>query len=138
LVNQQVLAKQLQLADCTSTIAKNGLEALEILSKSSFARHASPTAPSYDICLMDIEMPVMDGITACHRICELEHSGDISHRVPLIAVTANARAEQIENMINEGFDDVLTKPFRVPDLLRTVDILLKRFRENGWKRVIDD
>lgn len=83
---------------------------------------------------MDIEMPVMDGITACHRIRELEQTGDIVRRVPLIAVTANARVEQIERMKNEGFDDVLTKPFRVPDLLRTVDMLFKRFIENGWKR----
>lgn len=82
---------------------------------------------------MDIEMPVMDGITACHRIRELEQTGDIVRRVPLIAVTANARAEQIERMKSESFDDVLTKPFRVPDLLRTVDILVKKFIENGWK-----
>jgi CheY-like chemotaxis protein len=133
LINQQVLAKQLQLADCTSTIAKNGLEALQLLSVSSFSRHAGPNAPTFDICLMDIEMPVMNGVTACHRIRALEKSGDLIHRVPLIAVTANARQEQIEQFISEGFDDVLTKPFRVPDLLKMVDALLKKFVENGWR-----
>jgi CheY-like chemotaxis protein len=133
LINQQVLAKQLQLADCTSSIAKNGLEALQVLCKSTFARNAPPDAPSFDICLMDIEMPVMNGVTACHRIRALEKSGDLVSRVPLIAVTANARREQVAHFVAEGFDDVLTKPFRVPDLLKMVDGLLKKFVETGWR-----
>jgi CheY-like chemotaxis protein len=59
---------------------------------------------------MDIEMPVMNGMAVCHRIRAMEQSGDIARRVPLIAVTANARQEQVD-CINEGFDEVLTKPF---------------------------
>jgi len=133
LINQQVLAKQLQLADCTSTIAKNGVEALQVLSTSSFARNAPADAPSYDICLMDIEMPVMNGVTACHRIRALEMSGELESHVPLIAVTANARQEQVAHFISEGFDEVITKPFRVPDLLKMIEGLLKRFNENGWR-----
>ena len=133
MINQQVLAKQLQLADCTSAIAKNGLEALQLLSVSAFSRKAGPNAPSFDICLMDIEMPVMNGVTACHQIRALEKSGDLIYRVPIIAVTANARQEQIAQFISEGFDAVLTKPFRVPDLLKMVDGLLKKFVENGWR-----
>lgn len=133
MINQQVLAKQLQLADCTSAIAKNGLEALEVVSTSSFARNPPADAPSFDICLMDIEMPVMNGVTACHRIRALERSGELKSRVPLIAVTANARQEQVAHFISEGFDEVITKPFRVPDLLKMVDGLLKKFNENGWR-----
>lgn len=82
---------------------------------------------------MDIEMPVMNGVTACHQIRALEKSGDLIDRVPLIAVTANARQEQVTHFISEGFDEVLTKPFRVPDLLKMVDGLLKKFVENGWR-----
>jgi CheY-like chemotaxis protein len=127
MINQQVLAKQLQLADCTSVIATNGLEALNVLCTSQFSRNAPPDAPCFDVCLMDIEMPVLNGLSACHRIRALERSGDIIGRVPIIAVTANARPEQIQHMINEGFDDVLTKPFRVPSLLATIEGLLARF-----------
>jgi CheY-like chemotaxis protein len=76
---------------------------------------------------MDIEMPVMNGMTACTRIRTLEQTGDFTQHVPLIAVTANARKEQIDEMINHGFDNVLTKPFRVPDLLKMVEGLLARF-----------
>jgi CheY-like chemotaxis protein len=101
------------------------MEALNMLSRSTFAINHATDAPSYDVCLMDIEMPVMDGITACHRIRELENSGQMRH-VPLIAVTANARQEQIDHMIQQGFDDVLTKPFQLPDLLALMGRVLGR------------
>ena len=123
--------KQLQLAECTSIVAKNGLEALEIISTSDYSRKAAPDAVAFDVCLMDIEMPVMDGITACRRIRALERSEDLSRRVPLIAVTANARQEQVYHMLNQGFDDVITKPFRVPTLLRTIEALLAKLADQG-------
>ena len=126
MINQQVLAKQLQLANCNSAIAKNGLEALEMISKSTFAINHDSNAAAYDVCLMDIEMPVMDGRTACHRIRALERSGELKH-VPLIAVTAHARQEQIDHMIKEGFDQVITKPFRIPDLM---DLMQQMFAQS--------
>jgi CheY-like chemotaxis protein len=107
-------------------MANNGLEALQIITTSTFARDAPPGAKEFDVCLLDIEMPIMDGITACHRLRELEQSGHIITHVPIIAVTANARQEQIDRMLQEGFDDVLTKPFRVPNLLSTVETLLRK------------
>ena len=70
-------------------------------------------------------MPVMDGLTACHRIRALEKNRVLKH-VPIIAVTANARKEQVDNMIQRGFDDVLTKPFRVPDLIQVMARVLGR------------
>lgn len=76
---------------------------------------------------MDIEMPVMDGLTACRRIRTMEQSGELARRVPLIAVTANARQEQVEHMKNEGFDEILTKPFRVPQLFAIIQKFLQRF-----------
>jgi CheY-like chemotaxis protein len=79
----------------------------------------------------DIEMPVMDGLTACHRIREMEDSGELIRRVPVIAVTANARQERVERMISEGFDEVLTKPFRVPHLLAAIQKLLQRVIGQG-------
>ena len=123
----------IQLANCSSIIAKHGLEALQIISASSFSSTAGPDALSFDVCLMDIEMPVMNGLAACHRIRSMEQSGDIVRRVPVIAVTANARQEQVEHMIKEGFDEVLTKPFRVPQLLSVIQQLLERFVDQGAK-----
>ena len=76
-------------------------------------------------------MPVMNGMAVCHRIRAMEQSGDIARRVPLIAVTANARQEQVDCMINEGFDGVLTKPFRALQLLSVVQQLLGRFVDHG-------
>jgi len=69
---------------------------------SSFSRHVGPNGPTYDICLMDIEMPVMNGVTACHQIRGLEKSGELVRRVPLIAVTANARQEQVTQSPENG------------------------------------
>jgi len=132
-INQQVLAKQLELAGCSSAIAANGIEALQALERSQYARDAPSDAAVFDVCLMDIEMPIMDGLTACHRIRSLENEGAIKTRVPLIAVTANARAEQIQQMVDHGFDDVLTKPFRVPTLLAMVEKLLLKFAQQGLR-----
>jgi CheY-like chemotaxis protein len=121
-----VLVKQLQLADCTSIVASNGLGALQAISMSTFSVSAGANAIVFDVCLMDIEMPVMDGITACHRIREMEKSGELSGRVPLIAITANAREEQVNRILSEGFDEVLTKPFRVPTLLKVIEGLIMK------------
>ena len=78
---------------------------------------------------MDLEMPVMSGFVACRRIRDLESSGEFVRRVPIIAVTAHARQEQIDHMIAEGFDEVLTKPFRVAQLLKMIEGLLVRIKE---------
>ena len=81
LINQQVLTRQLQLAGFQTTVANHGAECLEILDS------------SFNIILMDVEMPVMDGIQATVEIRRRE--GDGKH-IPIIAVTGNARIEQIE------------------------------------------
>jgi len=47
----------------------------------------------------------------------MERQGELTGHVPVIAVTANARSEQIANALGQGMDQVITKPFRIPDLL---------------------
>jgi CheY-like chemotaxis protein len=74
--------------------------------------------------LMDQEMPVMDGLTCTRRIRELEREGKIRVHVPIIAVTANARQEQIQTAIDAGMDDVVSKPFRIPDLVPKIEELM--------------
>ncbi len=106
-INQTVLARQLRLLGCTVYTADHGLEALELLSRSSF--HISPTrkkdgltpAIQLSVILMDIEMPIMDGLTCVRRIRQMEAEGMVTH-VPVIAVTANARSDQISGAMEAG------------------------------------
>ena len=69
------------------------MECLEIL------EHALKENRSFDVILMDIEMPVMDGIAAASEIRRLERVGKLAH-TPIIAVTGNARKEHIEKGFN--------------------------------------
>lgn len=77
-----------------------------------------------DIVLMDLEMPNMDGLTCVREIRKLEASGEFIAHVPVIAVTANVRDQQVATARQSGMDDVLSKPFRIPDLLKKVEVLL--------------
>jgi CheY-like chemotaxis protein len=74
---------------------------------------------------MDIEMPIMDGLTCSKRIRELQGSGDILRHIPIIAVSANARAEQTKLALDAGMDDFITKPFRMPELTSVISKLLE-------------
>ena len=58
----------------------------------------------------------MDELTCSKRIRSLEHEGQIEC-LPIIAITANARQEQIQTALDAGIDDVITKPFLVPELM---------------------
>jgi CheY-like chemotaxis protein len=108
-INQTVLVRQLRRLGCTVHTADHGLEALELLNKSTF--HRSPIRDSdsavlappvrLDVILMDIEMPIMDGLTCVRRIREMEKEGTVTH-VPVIAVTANARSDQILGAMEAG------------------------------------
>jgi PAS domain S-box-containing protein len=105
LVNQKVLSKQLRKLGWNVSVANHGQEALEALKESVFW---NPTIPSkeggkpLDLVLMDIEMPVMDGLTATKEIRRLQAEGLIKGHVPIIAVSANARSEQISKATAAG------------------------------------
>jgi len=73
---------------------------------------------------MDLEMPNMDGLTCVREIRKMQASGAIRVHVPVIAVTANVRDEHIATAKNSGMDDVVSKPFRIPDLLKQIEALL--------------
>lgn len=74
-------------------------------------------------------MPIMDGLSCVKRIRALEAEGSLAQHVPVIAVTANARSEQINAAMDAGMDLVITKPFRIPELLPQMDSLLRRMAE---------
>ncbi|KAL2167004.1 hypothetical protein VTG60DRAFT_1871 [Thermothelomyces hinnuleus] len=76
---------------------------------------------------MDIEMPIQDGLTCTRNIRELERAGKIvGGRIPIIAVSANARMEQILEAKEAGCDDVLVKPYRMPELLERMKTVMGR------------
>lgn len=102
LVNQRVLQKQLRNLKCVTRLANHGGEALDVLKKSNFWKGNEETGFDLTVVLMDLEMPVMDGLTCAKRIRELEVDGTIVRHVPIIAVTANARAEQIGMALSAG------------------------------------
>ena len=102
LVNQKVLKKQLHNLGYNVFIANHGEECLDQLRKSKFWANHEPDAADLTVVLMDLEMPVMDGLTCARRIREFQQSKEITSHVPIIAVTANARGEQIETAIQAG------------------------------------
>ncbi|KAJ4416460.1 hypothetical protein N0V82_006725 [Gnomoniopsis sp. IMI 355080] len=99
LVNQKVLSKQLKGAGCIVSVANHGGEALELLEKSHFCVHGGE---ALNIVLMDLEMPVMDGLTCTKKIREMQKLGKIRGYVPIIAVTANARSEHVATAREAG------------------------------------
>ena len=124
LINQRVLAKQLKAAKCTVTVANNGEEALKVLEKTDdWNRQNDEFTSDYaimDVILMDWEMPVMDGLTCSKRIRQLEQEGHLMRRLPIIAITANVREEQMSQALDAGMESVVTKPFTVTDLLKRI------------------
>ncbi len=101
-VNQKVAVRMLSKLGYEAVVANNGVEALERLETTSF-----------DVVLMDIMMPEMDGIEATRRIIE----GFPEDRRPrIIALTANAMRGDRERCLDAGMDDYLAKPLRVDQL----------------------
>lgn len=74
----------------------------------------------------DVEMPVLDGIQAVTEVRELERRGELQGHMPFVAVTANARQEQVAEMLSAGMDDTVPKPFRLPHLLEKMAALANR------------
>jgi CheY-like chemotaxis protein len=105
-VNQKVARHILERLGCEVLMAQNGVDALDQLS-----------TRQVELILMDVQMPVMDGIVATSRIRELEAQG--RGRTPIVALTANAMAGDYEKCMAAGMDSFLTKPLNV-DRLRDV------------------
>lgn len=102
LVNQRVLQKQLRNLGCVVHVANHGDECLDRLRESTFWAGHEHQGLDLSVILMDLEMPIMDGLTCARRIRELEASGEVVRHVPIIAVTANARNEQIDTALAAG------------------------------------
>jgi CheY-like chemotaxis protein len=129
-INAKVMAKQLRKLDCDVVVAENGLEALNYLATTTYQSSVEGSAP-LSIILLDVEMPIMDGLTCIRRIRALELSGEISGHIPVIAITANARNEQIAAAIEAGMDSVVTKPFTIKDLVPQMEALVDTWSGYG-------
>lgn len=97
IVNQKVLQRQLRSFGNNTFVANHGKEALQTLQRSRFWLGQEEDGMDISVILMDLEMPVMDGMTCARKIRELEKEGTIIQHIPIIAVTAYARPEQIES-----------------------------------------
>jgi CheY-like chemotaxis protein len=66
-------------------------------------------------------MPEMTGLACARIIREMERTGQIVARIPIVSVSANARSEQVIEAKDSGMDDHISKPFRIPELLRKIE-----------------
>jgi CheY-like chemotaxis protein len=107
-VNQRLASRLLEKRGYEASVAENGQIALAALEQGRF-----------DAVLMDMQMPVMDGIEATRRIRENEAAGGLA-RIPIIAMTANAMQGDRERCIEAGMDDYITKPIAQANLLATL------------------
>ena len=94
-INQQIACELLGDAGLVVEVAQDGAEALKMV-------HSAV----YDLVLMDMQMPVMDGVTATRAIRRIGRLRNL----PIIAMTANARAEDRQSCLDAGMDDFLSKP----------------------------
>ncbi len=104
-INQKVASTILTKMGHTVEIANDGQEALDLF-------HSS----GYDIILMDIQMPDMDGMEATVKIREFEKDGGVK-RIPIIALTANAMEADKQKYLEAGMDDYVSKPFKAEELI---------------------
>jgi CheY-like chemotaxis protein len=113
MVNQQLIQRVVASLGCRWTSVANGRAALE---------HLTGSTP--DVVLMDLHMPEMDGLSATKKIRAGE-AGDLSRNVWIIALTADARAEQRHRTLAAGANDYLTKPVRIPEFAAALRRYLK-------------
>lgn len=105
LLNQRIVTFSLKRFNHEVVIANNGVEALEQFRSRKF-----------DVILMDIMMPVMDGLEATVKIREMENSLNTEKRTPIIALTANTMDNDREKCLSYGMDEFMAKPFDIEKL----------------------
>lgn len=115
-LNQTFALRILEKAGHQVSVAENGAEAISEFSSKPF-----------DLVLMDIQMPVVDGEQATQEIREI----DQGEKVPIVAVTANAMIEAKKRYLEIGMNSVLSKPFTKEELLDLIDTLVGRPMQEG-------
>ena len=111
-LNQRLMKISLARFKYHVTVAVNGLEGFQMFSNQKF-----------DIILMDIMMPVMDGFESTQKIRKLESDNPKLGHIPIIAFTANTINNDREKCIKGGMDDILEKPFDIVKFRRILSLL---------------
>ncbi len=114
LINQKLALRILEKMGYTVEVANNGKEAIEGLKKQHF-----------DIVLMDVQMPDMDGIEAAQAIRDSNDSS-IDPSIPIIAVTAHAFEEDRKKFLEAGMNSCITKPYNSDDLYKEIEKFIVR------------
>ena len=114
LVNQKLTVRMLERRGITVEVANNGKEAVDLFLRQSF-----------DLILMDMQMPGMDGLQATVKIRILEKKTD--GHIPIIALTANAMAGDRERCLAAGMDDYLSKPIKPQKLYEMIEKCLAEY-----------
>jgi CheY-like chemotaxis protein len=120
-VNQEVTREYLKNLGCHVDVVETGLEALAALERTS-----------YDLILMDCQMPEMDGFEATAMLRLKEQQQDQKQRTPIVAITANALEGERQRCLEAGMDDYISKPFGQDELRVTLQRWL------GQQNTLDD
>lgn len=107
-VNQLIAVRTLEREGYEVHVAANGVEAVEMADRGGF-----------DVILMDVQMPDMDGFEATARIRQVERAKG-RQAIPIVAITAHAMSGDRERCLSAGMDDYMSKPIKTADLLRIV------------------
>jgi PAS domain S-box-containing protein len=107
-INQMVVQSMLESTNAALTIVDNGKQAVEAAKKEDF-----------DLILMDIQMPEMDGVEAMQNI------SDFNKHIPIVALTANAMVDDVSNYLSQGFDAHVAKPIDISTLYGTLKSFIK-------------
>jgi PAS domain S-box-containing protein len=113
IINQKLAAHILQKYGYSASLASNGQEALDAIKKENF-----------DLILMDVQMPKMDGLQATKNIRKSEKG--TSQHMPIIALTAHAMKGDKDRCFEAGMDGYLSKPLKAEELFKTIDRVLKK------------
>jgi signal transduction histidine kinase/CheY-like chemotaxis protein/ligand-binding sensor domain-containing protein len=116
IINQKLAVRILERREHQVKVANNGEEALEFLEKEPF-----------DLILMDVQMPRMDGYQATAAIREKEIGTD--KHIPIVAMTAHAMKGDREKCLESGMDDYISKPLKPYDLLKKIEYVVNRFKK---------
>lgn len=117
-VNLKVLQHYLANFECRSLVAKNGKDAVKLFHRNDV-----------DLVLMDIMMPVMDGLEAARKIRTLEQKRGGEKRTPIVAITAHIKPADQHLCISAGMNDYLSKPLKKGDLTHRMKIWAPHLNE---------
>ena len=114
IINQKVCVLNIRKLGHEVIAASNGIEAVELFANMNF-----------DMVLMDIQMPGMNGLEATKAIRKMEKENGVDKKVPIVAITANLFKDDVKKFLNNGMNDHLGKPFKPSDLEMVIQKNLK-------------